>query len=388
MLGKIARSAGAVAFMTALCVGASARAATVYGVEISPDGKHYAVLTDAGDQRAFAVYSVDDAAAKPVGIGLGTIAIEDFEWGGDDRLLLKVSGDKEGVRTTTGLKTLNVARWLSISSVDGKSVTLFGNERGADYYYYLSDAGFLLSALPADSGRALFARGRVAVKPSGPTRLKEGTDELILAVQRADLNSGEARLLDDGGPDTIDWVVDDRGAVVARIDQNAKSKEMKILAASVGGGDLKEAGVIAGDLVEREKIVVFGLAGPAAPRALLLFVERQGARRLALFDLDTGAISDGPQAPGPITRVFYDSREARARIAYYAADRERALHLDEADRKTQTALEKALPGAAIAVVSKSLDGGRLIARADYAEKAEEFYLYDRASKRLELVAAN
>ncbi|NWG70015.1 MAG: hypothetical protein HXY23_00170 [Parvularculaceae bacterium] len=363
-------------------------AGAVYGVEISPDGRHYAVLQDAGDQRAFAVYSVDDVSAKPVGIGVGSIGIEDFEWGGNDRLLLKVAGEKGGVRTNKGLKTLSVARWLSISSTTGESKTLFGNERGVDYYYYLPDAGFLLSALPADNENALFARGYVAVKPSGPTRLKEGEDEFLLAVQRVDLSSGASKLIADADRNTADWVADADGAVVARIDQNAKSKEIRILAAPPGGGGLKEVGVIPGEVVEREKTVIFGLAGADAPRELTLLVERDGVRRLALFNLDTGAISDGPQTPGPVTRAVYDPREARARLVYYRTDRERAFHLDEADRKTQAALEKAVPGAAIAIVSKSLDGGRMIARADYADKPEEYFLYDKAAKRLELVASN
>ena len=371
--------------------GAAARAedagsARVYGVEISPDGKHYAVLRDAGEQRAFAVYSVDDAAAKPMGIGLGTIEIRDFEWGGNDYLLLEVSGDKEGIRTTTGLKTLTVARWLSISRITGKSETLFGNDRGSDYYYYMGSAGSLLAALPLENEHALFARTSVAVKPSGPTRLKEGTDELLLSVHKVNLKSGSPRQIAEGKAGTFDWVVDAEGAVVARIDQNEKSQEMAVFHAD--GGEL--AGVIPGEIVQQEKAVPYGLAGPDAPRALTYLLERDGARRLARFDLDTGAMSDAgvTQAPGPITRVLYDPREARVRVVYYSADRERAFHLEEADRKTQASLEKALPDAAIAIVSKSVDGARLIARAGYAGKAEEYYLFDKAAKRLELVAAN
>ncbi|MEQ1930026.1 MAG: hypothetical protein ABL957_05775 [Parvularculaceae bacterium] len=360
----------------------------VYGVEISPGGQHYAVLRDAGAQRAFAVYDVNDAAAQPVGIGLGTIEIQDFEWGGSDHLLLKVAGEKAGIRASAGLKTLNFARWLSISRVSGESKTLFGNDQGADYYYYMPAAGFLLSALPLDDEYALFARTRVAVKPSGPTRLKEGTDELLHSVQRVNLANGDTRLVSDGAGDTIDWVVDASGAIVARIDQNEQSRETKVLAAT-GSSSFKEAGVIPGEVVEGEKIEFYGAAGADAPLALTLLLERGGARRLAHYSLGAGTIADAPmQPPGPLTRAVYDPREARVRIVYYSADRERAFHLDEADRKSQASLEKALPGAAIAIVSKSLDGARMIARADYAEKGEEYYLYDKAAKRLELVAAN
>jgi hypothetical protein len=48
----------------------------------------------------------------------------------------------------------------------------------------------------------------------------------------------------------------------------------------------------------------------------------------------------------------------------------------------------ALPGAPVAIVSKSTAGGRIIAQAIDADRGDEFYVFDAATKKLRLVAAN
>ncbi|MFN0025412.1 MAG: hypothetical protein ACKVS5_16090 [Parvularculaceae bacterium] len=362
----------------------------VHGVEISPGGRHYAVLRDAGDQRAFAIYAVDETAAAPKGVGLGTIDIEDFEWGGDDYLLLRVAGEKGGLDTTAGLKTINFSRWMSIARETGKSQTLFGNERGSDFYYFIGAAGELLHALPLDNENALFARASIEVKPGGPSRLKEGVDEQLYSLQRANLKTGKAVILREGTPDTIDWIVDEAGAVIARIDQAAQSKKIAIMATDASGRNAKAAGEISGDAVEQERPAFFGAVKDA--RALQILKQQVGGfGGLAMYSYSLEAPGFGPaiDAPAPFQRAVYDPRFGRARIAYYAsAGGERAYHFEADDQKAQASLEKALTGASVAIVSRSVDGARMIARAAYADKGEEYYFFDKAAKRLELVATN
>lgn len=374
---------GAMALQSA---GASA-ADNVYGVEISPNGQHYAVLRDAAGQRAFAIYSVDDPAAAPKGIGLGAIEIEDFEWGGDDYLLLRVAGEKGGIDTTEGLKTLNVSRWMSIGRESGKAQTLFGNERGNDYYYFISTAGALVHALPLDNEHALFARTSIEVKPGGPSRLQSGEDRQLYSLQIADLRTGKSEMFREGALETIDWVADAAGAVVARIDQNAQSKKIEILATDASGRNTKKVGEIAGDAVERENPSFYGTV--KGERALQVFKVQAGGYGMYAYALD----APGSVAPLAAAEVFqravYDPRFGRSRIAYsLSAGGERAFHFDPEDQKAQASLEKALAGASVSLVSKSVDGARVIARAGYRAKPEEFYLYDKSAKRLDLVAAN
>lgn len=359
----------------------------VYGVEISPSGKHYAVLRDASEQRAFAVYSVEDSSAAPKGIGLGTTDVEDFEWGGDEFLLVRVAGEKGGIDTTAGLKTLNVSRWMSIALENGKPQTLFGNERGNDFYYFINSAGALLHLSRIDGDLALFARTTIEVKPGGPSRLKEGEDVQLYSLQRANLRTGRTEMVREGTPETIDWIVDASGDVLARIDQNAVSMKIEIMSTDASGKNAKPAGEISGDVVVREKPAFFGAVKDA--RAIQILKQQRGGLGMYSYSLDTLGFEPSIEAPAPLQRAVYDPRFARSRIAYYlTAAGERPVHFEVDDQKAQASLEKALVGAAVSIVSKSIDGSRMIAHASYTEKPDEFYLYDKLGKRLELIAAN
>ncbi len=375
--------------IAALIVAATGAAAAdkVYGVEISPSGKHYAVLRDAGDQRALAIYMVDDLSAPPKGIGLGTITIEDFEWGGDDHILARFSGEKGGLDTVAGLQKLEFHRWMSISRETGASRTLFGNEEGADYYYFIASAGALLASNPAERDRALFARSYPQVSNPGPSRLKQGQDQLLYSLHYANLKSGDIKRMSDGDKNTIDWIVDASGKPVARIDQFETTKKIEIMAADAEGKRFSKVGEISGDQMQNEQISFTGVG--ASPRSLQALRNLGGGQSLTEYDLDAGAFRPETLDVGSVSRIVYDPREARARIVYVVdAGGERVRHLDPADQKTQASLEKAVAGAAISIVSKSIDGMRMIARADYSGKGPEFYFFDKAAKRLELVAAS
>ncbi len=366
---------------------AAAAADTVYGVEISPGGKHYAVLRDAGAQKAFAIYAVDDVSSKPAAVGLGQNEVEDFEWGGDDHILLRISGAVDGVDTVDGLKTLTYSRWLSISRLSGEFRTVFGNEQGNDYFYLITSAGALIATLPSDNDRALFARQYAAIKPSGPSRLKQGEDELLYSLIEANLKTGDSKRRSDGLKNTIDWIVTADGQPVARIDQAANSKTVDILAANVNGKGFKKVATIPSDTVVAEGIQFLGVG--AHSRAIQVLRTISGERRVYDYDLDTATYAAPAPAPGSVTRVFYDARAAKARVVEVStASGVRPYHVDADDQKVQASLEKALAGAAVSIVSKSADGTRIIARADYANKGAEFYLFDRPAKRLELVASN
>lgn len=360
----------------------------VYGVEISPSGGRYVILRDVGDQRAFAIYDSNDAAAKPMAIGIGAVDVEDFEWGGDDYLVYKVKGEKGGIDTTEGLKTLTVSRWMSISRLTGELKTLFGNERGSDYYYFISSAGKLLSTLPGENGQALFARSSITVTEKGPSRLQESDDIVEYSIQRANLKNGDTRQTVSGNKETIDWVVDSSGAVIARIDQKKMSGDIEIFAAKGGGKQLTKVGEIPGAQARAEEIMFLG-AG-STPRSIQAAIKNEAGLRLTDFNLDTGSFSSAPIAPpsGEITEIPYDARTARARLFYYSAARMRAYHLDDGDRAAQASLEKALPGSAVAIVSKSIDGSRMIVHAGYVDRGDEYYFFDRGAKRLELIASN
>lgn len=300
---------------------------------------------------------------------------------------MRFSGEKGGIDTIQGVKKLEFQRWLSISRETGKSETLFGNEEGADYFYFVASAGVLLASMPLDNERALFARSFPQVTPQGPTRFKDGQDQLLYSLQLANLRTGDIKRISDGDKNTIDWIVNASGTAVARIDQYEASKKIEIFAADGEGKRFRKSGEIPGDQVESEAMSFLGVG--SSGRSIQVLRSISGAQTLAEYDLDAGAFKPDGQIVGPVSRAVYDPREARARILHVSGSGgERVVHIDGADQKMQVSLEKAIAGSTISIVSKSVDGGRTIARADFADKGSEFYFFDKAAKRLELVAAN
>jgi dipeptidyl aminopeptidase/acylaminoacyl peptidase len=173
--------------------------------------------------------------------------------------------------------------------------------------------------------------------------------------------------------------------VVARIDQKAQSKRIEILATDPSGRNAKVVGEISSDDFEGQQMSFFGAVKDA--RAIQVLKAKDGALGMYPFAMDGQGFGAPADAPSPLLRAEYDPRFGRARVAYYSTGAgERAYHFDPEDQKTQTSLEKALAGASVSILSRSIDGGRIIATARYADKPDEYYLYDKPGKRLELVA--
>jgi hypothetical protein len=294
-----------------------------------------------------------------------------------------VAGEKT-VPTTNGLKTMEFSRWLSVSTKTGKSETLFRNGTGTDYYYYMGESGSLLSALSGESESAVFARTKATITSKGPTRLQDSNDKLELAVQRVNLRTGSPRIDAGGNELTIDWVVDEAGAPFARIDRKTASKTIEVFA-NRGGDRLTKVGEIDGQRAEKEEFHFLGLASPGV---IEVAVKSEGGLELVGLDTSTGVLSGSllPQGESTLAELRYDPRFAKVRVAALADGR--FHHFDEGDRKLQAMLEKALPGARVAIASKSMSGARVIAQAIYANRGDEFYLFDATTKKLELVAAN
>lgn len=217
-------------------------AGKVYAVEISPGGKHYMILRDAGDQRALVFHNADDAAEKTKGVGLGPVEVEEIEWGGDDYALVRISQTQTGVRTVDGLKSLDIQRWMSISRLNGDTRRLFGNESGADYFYIVQSSGALLASLPLQNEKAVFANSDLSTSAESDSRLKKGQDEFRYSLFLVDLRSGDTKRIATGREDTIDWVADAEGRPVARIDRGQKGGPLEVIALGADGRAKKHGG--------------------------------------------------------------------------------------------------------------------------------------------------
>lgn len=376
---------GVMAFGLSLFAAAAAQSGHVYDIGISADGKSYAVLRQLNDQRAVVIYDAEDAAKPPVAVGLGDLPTSAFAWGGNDHVLVRVSADRTGVRTTSGLQTVTTSRWMSIERSSGKIETLFGDETGNDFNYYIGSAGDLISTLPGKPGRALFSRVKVSIQPGGPSRLQSGDDKLVYALQEVNLANGRESLVEAGNENTLDWVVTDKGETVARIDEKSGGG-LLVFTRPDGKGPLRQAADIDYDAGPYSRVDFYGAAErPGAIQALV--IRDDGSSAVVEFDLASGEFGDTIFTPavGGVDALRVDYGRAYALAAVGGGE---VRHLRAADQTLADNLEKAVPGSTMLILSKSTSGDRMIVKAFAGAGVEEFYFYDAPGRRLELIARN
>ncbi len=375
-------------FLLALAAPAAAPAQTagnaIHDIDLSSDGKNYAILRDYDGQTVVAIYDADDASKPPLAVGLGDLPTHDFAWGGDSHVLVRVSGERSGLRTVDGLQTIRFSRWMVIEKDTGEHHTVFGNEAGEDYGYFIGSSGDLVSTLPGKPGRALFARSSVSIRSNRPSRLEQGSDELTYSLQELNLERTRANTTDSGDEDTVDWVVNPSGDAFARIDSPAENR-LLVFARPSGKGAFNQIADINYDETPYSDIRFYGLtAGGGAIQARV--TEDSGAAKLMALDLQTGALTETLASPGSgyIQDVIYDPRRAAA-TAVVSSDGVR--HLDAGDEDLAGKLENAVPGSTMLILSKSVTGERLIAKAFMPDGKAQYYFYDAPGRRLELIAS-
>lgn len=401
MIGQIRRRA-MVALASILTVAATATVTTaaaqagdpaVYSalpavseVQVSPDGKTVAVLQHAGAASGLMFYEIDNPGAKPTGVGLGDADARGIVWANDDNILLLAS-QSEQVATSAGIQTIEFFRWLTVSKSKAKASILLGNEAG----YFVGSAGQLLALMPHDPKHAVFARystsgsGRTTESPS---RLRSGSEKFTYSLFLVDVENGSQRRLETGNESTEDWVVTAAGDAIMRIDFDPRTKERKIFTRPTGKGQFN----LVKTIDERDADgVSTSYYGPGATANTVYASEYVGDHR-ALFEVDLNTGDMGAivftDASYDFDRVVYDERKATATGVRYTDDVTRTFHLDAADRTMQENLRKAIPGSAPQIVSKSADGNRLVVEVSYTDHPKQFYLFDKAARSLNMIAAS
>lgn len=339
---------------------------TVRSAEISPDGKTLAVLQSAGDASAVLFYDLDDPDVKPTGARVAKSKAYNLEWARNNRLLLLASMT-DRVETTSKLQTLEFFRWISVSPVDGSSQTLFEKERGF-VFRYVTHSGNLL-AFPKDApDESIFARFTSA-----------------LDLMRVNVKTGEPRRLERGNRDTQQWMVDDSGEPVIRVDYDPTSERRRVFRNTPAG--FRQLIVLDEPRGTEPVLRVYGLA--PGGRTFYATMNREGENRSFVeIDLASGVVTQtlfsNPQLD--VSAVLYDPRKAAAIGILYIDDLPRVLYFDASTDKLQAELAAAIPGATPIIVSQSDDGSRMVVRAVYTDHPDQYFIYEKAGRKLNMFA--
>lgn len=390
----IAASLGFIFAMAAALSPASAQKAdpAIYGAlpnvteaQISPDGKTVALLQNAGAVSAVLFYDLEKPGSQPLGVGVGSNDARGIEWADNDHLLLLVSQSSR-VNTSGGLEAIEFFRWASVSKSKAKATVLFGNEAG----WFIGSAGSLISVLPNDPDKALFARTSTSGNDRGISNhasLMKRDSELTYSLFSVNLNNGKAKRVETGNEDTIEWIVNELGAAIARIDYDSSRQLRKIYAKPEGSSRFELVSSISEERGSGSSISFYGESRTSHNLLATSYAGRD-KRSLVEFDLSTGKISATlfSNPTYDITSIAYDPRKATATGVRYIDDLPRTFHLNEADRKLQASLGKALPGAAPIIVSKSANGDRMIVEAIYTDHPKQFFLFDKPAHSLNMLS--
>lgn len=346
---------------------------SVSEVQISPDGKSVAMLRAVDNSMSVVFYDLENLDAKPSGIQVGGGKARDIIWADNDHVLVLASQTGR-MQVTTGLETIEFFRWFSVSKSKMKSVVLFGNEGNL----YISSSGALIATLPEDGENALFARYNT-------TKAGSASFDLL----KANLNRGSINLVDAGTPKTYDWVSSSTGESLARVDYDSLKKESILYVREHGGSTFRKVKAYSDAPGAVSSISFYGLAPDGTNLVASIHGDRN-RRSVVAIDAATGEVTSTLFADSnyDIEGVVYDYAKATATGVHYTDDLPRAAHFDPAEQKMQDQLSKALRGAAPMIISKSADGMKIIVKAIYPDHPDQYFLFDRAAKSLNMIAAS
>jgi len=354
--------------------------------KVSPDGLTVALLQNTSTGSAIVFYDISGAGAPPAGVGVGASNARGIEWAGNDYVLLLIS-QSDRVRTSSGLKTIEFFRWVSVSRSKQKATFLLGNEAG----FFLASAGTLISVLPDSPGKALFARystqAGLNTRNSGNSRVSKGKSGAGYSLFEVDLKNGRAKQVERGNEETRDWIVNEKGEAIARVDYDASEEKRKIFISQPGASRFELAGEFNEKRGTGSTISFYGLS--TKPNMVLATTYGASDKRgLVEYNLTTGAVGETlfRNSAYDIDRIIYDPTKATATAVGYTDDLPRTHHLDAGNRALQASLAKALPGAAPMIVSKSADGNKMVVEAIYTDHPKQFFIFDRQARSMDLLA--
>lgn len=195
------------------------RAADVRDLELSPDGKHLAMVINSGNTRTVVVRNIEDPAMPVVGsFSEDYVRPDRLYWGNNDRLLisLAVPRDRRRIRRDRERKSdfdINeyamVSRMIALNKDMSDSVILFEGEHGVRSNSSLSR---ITNFLPRDKDHILMA----AYRNQRRTQYK------------VNILTGEAEIVVKGVSWTVRFLNDEDGNPLYRFDYLPRSKAIVI----------------------------------------------------------------------------------------------------------------------------------------------------------------
>lgn len=347
------------------------RLPAVSDAAISPDGHRVLISVAAANSTGVQVINVDTGAVERTIAAPADVAIRGVRFANNQRALLYVSmalSPSELAGRSSGTQILGAVphlieywrtRVLDVTTGVNRDIEVDEQNRWAH--------------------TSLIARAPIQGEPDG-ARMVSGGDR-GLTIYRVDLGRANARQQQVGDPDTVGFVINNAGSVVARLQSNEDTNHWRIL---MSNSDERHP-LLEGDSEIGTPPDVNGLL---ADGRLAVVLQGEGTNRDTLVALN---VNTGAQE----TLVANDNYDIESTIrdpwsmtivgAAWREDLPKQQFFDPAIQAAYERLQTHFAGAYATISSWSQDKSRILVYGETAENAGSYYIYEPATDRVRLL---
>lgn len=360
--------------------------------QISPDGKHLAVIGPIGGRNAVTVFTLDQANAKPQRAAFPDADAVSAQWANNNRLICTFKANIK----MPGSGQINVwVRAISVAMDGGPAVVLMHN---APFYRDpaggTTDTAAIADSDPADPDNVYMIAYESAAQMEGNHRNFQSlvtedssvstekwvADVYYLNYFKVNVNTGDSEILVRGTPETVNYFTDGKGHVIGRIDRTSDLMDHYY----VGEREVAKYDVSRGD-----KIAVIGLG----PDGTTMLAGSYGTGdNYSIYDYQFGASKIGDvrfSVPGlDLDDYVRDPYTHRIAGVSWIDDKVQFKYFDPVVDHVRERLERALPGQSIQIVSYDRAGENYVVRADAPRTPETYYIFSPKGGQLSLIGTS
>ena len=356
---------------------------------LSPDGKYFAAIQSRKNRAATLIYPTDAAAgAVPVEIPTGDLITAAIDWASNNRLIIVLKNNyrlKDYNKAEGRVETFY--RSIAIGADGSNPVVLLSDMKGMHVNPSTSDiVGFDVND-PNHIYVELYVP-HIVLLSNEASRIENDENPYHLDLMKVDINTGKGEVVAQGEHglelNTIQWVMDGHGSVVARVDATKNPLENRLYVRR--NGALAAAGTF--DWSGFKGLEVSGIA----PDDSGVIVQREDEHEfdtLEKVDFATGAITPFYSVSNhDIDAAPVDRDTGRVMGAGYSDDTTHVHYFDAALQSLQNGLEQAFPGRTVRLVSKTSDLSKVIVAVSGPRLPPMFYYVNRTTHQASLIGAS
>lgn len=350
-------------------------------ISLAPDGKHLAFISPDGRRgSAVVIQDLNSGETSPIGLGDGArMTPQSCGWAAAARLVCKFYGigDFGGLR-------IPYTRHLSFDA-DGQNGVYLGRkstdgERPNQFDGDVIDWGF-------GDGKILMARNFVPQRASASASVGDSRDGL--GVELVESATGKGTIRERPDSEAVDYYADGQGNIRMKaemprgVDGQLKGDVIYYYRPT---GQTQWSVLSKSLRDDRNSLDPLGIDGTRN----VAFAAKRLDGRLALYSvaldgsMKTELVSSSPEVD--VSSVVHIGRRGRIIGATYVTDRRQIDYFDPDYRKLAASLARALPKTPlIRFVGATADEGRLLVYAGSDVDPGTYYLFTRATRKLEAV---